>query len=75
MRGPVVEIANISKRDRLRLFAQTSSYVSGRRVRVDLDGPMLEGVTDGLDENGFLRIRKENGTHETVYAGSVRALD
>jgi len=61
--------------DRLRLFSQMSSYVSGRRVRVDLDGPMLEGVTDGMDENGFLRIRKEDGTHETVYAGSVRALD
>lgn len=75
LRGPVVEMAAISRQDRLRLFAQTSSYVSGRRVRVDLDGPMLEGVTDGLDENGFLRIRKENGTHETVYAGSVRALD
>ena len=75
LHGPVLEMAKISKRDRLRLFAQTSSYVSGRKVRVDLDGPMLEGVTDGLDENGFLRIRKENGTHETVYAGSVRALD
>ncbi len=73
--GPVVEMAAIARVDRLRLFAQTSSYVSGRRVRVDLDGPMLEGVTDGLDENGFLRIRKEDGTHETVYAGSVRALD
>ncbi len=75
LRGPVEEMAMIPKQDRLRLFAQTSSYVSSRRVRVDLDGPMLEGVTDGLDENGFLRIRKEDGTHETVYAGSVRALD
>ena len=75
LRGPVGEMAAIPRVDRLRLFAQSSSYVSGRRVRVDLDGPMLEGVTDGLDENGFLRIRKEDGTHETVYAGSVRALD
>ncbi len=75
LRGPVEEMASIPRTDRLRLFAQTSSYVSGRRVRVDLDGPILEGVTDGLDENGFLRIRKEDGTHATVFAGSVRALD
>jgi biotin-(acetyl-CoA carboxylase) ligase len=59
----------------LQIFAQASSYVCGRRVRVDLDGHMLDGVTDGLDEFGFLRIRKEDGTRTTVYAGSIRPLD
>ncbi|MBM3761350.1 MAG: biotin--[acetyl-CoA-carboxylase] ligase [Acidobacteria bacterium] len=72
--GPVDQATQLNREEILRLFAQTSSYVSGRRVRVDLDGSILEGVTDGLDEFGFLRIRKENGARETVYAGSVRPL-
>jgi BirA family transcriptional regulator, biotin operon repressor / biotin---[acetyl-CoA-carboxylase] ligase len=73
---PAVDQATKLNRDEiLRLFSQTSSYASGRRVRVDLDGSILEGVTDGLDELGFLRIRKENGARETVYAGSVRPAD
>ena len=72
---PVLNSVALGRDAVLRLFAQASSYVSGRRVRVDLDGPILEGVTDGLDEYGFLRIRKEDGTRETVLAGSVRPVD
>lgn len=72
---PVLNSVALGRDSILRLFAQASSYVSGRRVRVDLDGPILEGVTDGLDEYGFLRIRKEDGTRETVLAGSVRPVD
>lgn len=75
LRGPVAQATRLQREEILRLFAQSSSYVSGRKVRVDLDGTFLEGVTDGLDEFGFLRIRKENGTRETVYAGSVRPVN
>lgn len=52
----------------LRLFAQASSYVSGRRVLVD-DVP---GITDGLDPSGFLWIRTDNGRRLLVRAGNVR---
>ncbi len=75
LRAPVEQLTCLDREMILQLFAQASSYVSGRRVRVDLDGPMLEGTTDGLDEFGFLRIRKEDGSRETVYAGSVRPVD
>ena len=75
LRAPVSRCMQPGREGILRLFAQASSYVSGRRVCVDLDGSMLEGVTDGLDEFGFLRIRKVDGTRETVYAGSVRPAD
>lgn len=56
----------------LRLFERSSSYAMGRRVQVDLGGRVLQGVTDGLDELGFLRVRKEDGTQELVLAGGVR---
>ena len=72
---PVLNSVVLGRDSILRLFSQASSYVSGRRVRVDLDGTILEGVTDGLDEFGFLRVRKEDGTRETVLAGSVRSVD
>ena len=49
-------------------FAAASSYVSGKRVRVD----NVEGVTCGLDASGFLRLREDNGTERTILAGGVR---
>jgi BirA family transcriptional regulator, biotin operon repressor / biotin---[acetyl-CoA-carboxylase] ligase len=56
----------------LRAFTHASSYVSGRRVRVDQDGVMLEGTTYGLDSAGFLRLQQDNGTVTTILAGGVR---
>ena len=53
----------------LRQFTNASSYVFGRRVRVESG---LEGVTCGLDPAGFLRVREDNGTVTTVLAGGVR---
>lgn len=58
----------------LRLFANASSYVSGRRVSVDLpDGPVT-GATAGLTEDGYLLLRKDNGDEIRITAGGVRAL-
>jgi BirA family transcriptional regulator, biotin operon repressor / biotin---[acetyl-CoA-carboxylase] ligase len=56
----------------LRLFANASSYVADRRVTVDADGVIMEGTTAGLDPHGFLKLRKEDGTHVTISNGSVR---
>lgn len=52
-------------------FEEHSSYVRGKRVTVGEEGG-YEGVTDGLDQHGFLRIRTGDGIR-TVLSGSVRA--
>jgi hypothetical protein len=41
-------------------------------VNGDEDGG-LAGVTEGLDERGFLRIRTEDGLR-TVVSGTVRSI-
>jgi BirA family biotin operon repressor/biotin-[acetyl-CoA-carboxylase] ligase len=56
----------------LRAFSQASSYVRGRRVVVDQNGQELTGVTDGLDPQGFLLLRKDNGARTLILAGGVR---
>jgi len=62
----------------LRRFAENSSYVHGRRVRIEdshgvTRGVVFEGVTEGLDAAGFLRVRTAEGLR-TVLSGTVRAL-
>jgi BirA family biotin operon repressor/biotin-[acetyl-CoA-carboxylase] ligase len=58
----------------LRLFSANSTYASGRRVVVDQTGEHIEGTTAGLDEHGFLRVRRDNGTVVKILAGGVRPL-
>jgi BirA family biotin operon repressor/biotin-[acetyl-CoA-carboxylase] ligase len=57
----------------LRLFTQTSSYAAGRRVTVTLPDGAIEGTTAGLDADGFLIVRKDDGTDTLIFAGGVRA--
>jgi BirA family biotin operon repressor/biotin-[acetyl-CoA-carboxylase] ligase len=49
-----------------------SSYAFGKEVHVDEDGG-YSGVTDGLDSQGFLRVRTRYGVR-MVISGSVRPL-
>jgi BirA family transcriptional regulator, biotin operon repressor / biotin---[acetyl-CoA-carboxylase] ligase len=56
----------------IRRFEQRSSYARGLHVRVEEEGG-YEGITDGLDDLGFLRVRSDKGTR-TVLHGGVRAL-
>ena len=56
----------------LTMFSTVSSYAQGKRVKVDLGDRTIEGVTAGLDNAGFLRVRRTDGTTETVLAGGVR---
>ena len=59
----------------LRAFAAASSYVAGRRVTVEqTPGTTLEGTTDGLDPQGFLILREDNGRRSLVLAGGVRPV-
>jgi BirA family biotin operon repressor/biotin-[acetyl-CoA-carboxylase] ligase len=54
----------------VRRFELSSSSVRGRKVSIEEDDN-LTGVTEGLDERGFLRVRTEEGLR-TVLSGTVR---
>jgi BirA family biotin operon repressor/biotin-[acetyl-CoA-carboxylase] ligase len=60
----------------LRRFAERSSYVRNRKVRIEdpnAHSSGFEGVTEGLDSAGFLRVRTPQGLR-TVLSGGVRAI-
>ncbi len=54
----------------LRRFEEHSSSARGRQVRIEENGG-FEGVTQGLDPRGFLRVRTREGVR-IVYSGTVR---
>jgi BirA family biotin operon repressor/biotin-[acetyl-CoA-carboxylase] ligase len=56
----------------LAMFSRASSYVRGKHVTVEQGDRTLEGVTDGLDASGFLRLRLADGTQTLILAGGVR---
>jgi BirA family biotin operon repressor/biotin-[acetyl-CoA-carboxylase] ligase len=56
-------------------FTTHSSWALGKRVHVAEDDGYT-GVTDGLDDHGFLRVAGDDGVAHTVRSGGVReALD
>jgi len=58
----------------LRLFTHASSYAAGRRVEVRQSGEgVIMGTTAGLDRDGFLVVRKDDGTDTLILAGGIRA--
>ena len=58
----------------LRRFEESSSSVRGRKVSQSRrENGGLAGVTEGLDERGFLRVRTAEGLR-TVVSGTVRVL-
>ena len=57
----------------LRRFEEASSYARGRRVHVEENGG-YDGITDGLDERGFLRVKTAEGVR-IVLSGGVRATE
>ena len=57
----------------LERFAAASTWVKGKRVRVEEAGGYT-GVTDGLDSRGFLRVMGDDGVQRTVLSGGVRDL-
>ena len=57
----------------LRRFETNSSSVRGRKVTVEED-ERLTGITEGLDERGFLRVRTKEGLR-TVLSGTVRMIN
>jgi BirA family transcriptional regulator, biotin operon repressor / biotin---[acetyl-CoA-carboxylase] ligase len=65
-------LAEAGKRHILEEFEKRSSYVRGKLVEIDDGARKFDGVTAGLDDNGFLLVRTSSGI-ETVMAGGVRA--
>lgn len=57
----------------LRLFAASSTWVSGRRVTVDHPSGLLTGTTAGLTPSGFLMLRRDDGRETMLTAGGLRA--
>lgn len=55
-------------------FEQVSPCARGLRVRIGEGREAWIGVTQGLDEQGFLRARREDGREEIVYNGPVRPV-
>jgi BirA family biotin operon repressor/biotin-[acetyl-CoA-carboxylase] ligase len=55
----------------LKRFADASTWVRGKRVRVQESGGYT-GVTAGLDANGFLLVDSDDGVRRTVLSGGVR---
>ena len=56
----------------LRRFEQSSSSARGQEVSIEENGG-LAGITEGLDERGFLRVRTEDGLR-TVISGTVKLI-
>jgi BirA family transcriptional regulator, biotin operon repressor / biotin---[acetyl-CoA-carboxylase] ligase len=57
----------------LRRFSERSSWVRGKQIRIEENGSTIEGITEGLDDRGFLLVRTELGL-QTVLSGTVRSI-
>lgn len=56
----------------LQRFALQSSWVTGKKVRIEENGSRIEGISEGLDDRGFLLVQTKDGL-KTVFSGTVRA--
>ncbi len=55
-------------------WRRRSSYFNDKPVRVTLQNKSFEGTTDGLEENGALRVKTRDGSVTIVQAGDVERL-
>ncbi len=55
-------------------WRRRSSYFFGKNVRVVLANETVVGTTDGLEANGALRVRKEDGSVTIIQAGEVETV-
>jgi BirA family biotin operon repressor/biotin-[acetyl-CoA-carboxylase] ligase len=52
-------------------FTDVSSFARGKRVRISTAGETYTGITDGLEPNGLLRVRRDDGRTDVVISGDV----
>jgi BirA family biotin operon repressor/biotin-[acetyl-CoA-carboxylase] ligase len=55
-------------------WRRRSSYFSGKPVRVSAGSKAVTGITDGLEDNGALRVRQDDGTVAIIQTGDVERL-
>lgn len=55
-------------------WMRRSSYAFGKEVKVKLENESVFGTTDGLEENGALRVKTDSGGIRIVQAGDVENL-
>ncbi len=55
-------------------WRKRSTWFSGKSVRVRTGSETINGVTDGLEPNGALRVRTSDGSLSIVQAGDVERL-
>lgn len=55
-------------------WRKRSTYFSGKQVRVTMENTTIEGITDGLQENGALRVRQTGGSIAIIQAGDVQRV-
>lgn len=55
-------------------WKKRSTYYSGKPVRVVTGAETILGITDGLEPNGALRVRKTDGGIAVIQAGDVEKL-
>jgi BirA family biotin operon repressor/biotin-[acetyl-CoA-carboxylase] ligase len=71
--GPAVLSRSESKSDLFRRFEAASSMARDRRVHVEENGG-YDGLTDGLDDRGFLKVKTADGIR-IVLSGGVRIIE
>lgn len=57
-----------------RHWQNRSTYANGKHVRVHLGRAVIEGITNGIEENGALRVKMSDGSVRIVQAGDVERL-
>src|SRR5688572_24205374 len=55
-------------------WRQRSTYFTGKLVRVVMENETVTGTTDGLENNGALRVKRANGTVVVVQTGDIERL-
>lgn len=55
-------------------WCRRSSYALGKKVRVISGNEIIEGITDGIEDNGALRVIKVDGDTSVIHAGEVERL-
>ncbi len=60
--------------DELALEWENLSVTSGRRITADVLGRKVQGQAVGIDKQGALWIRKDNGLQERIFAGDVTLM-
>jgi BirA family biotin operon repressor/biotin-[acetyl-CoA-carboxylase] ligase len=55
-------------------WRRRSTYFAGKNVRIAMGHETITGITDGLEPNGALRVRKPEGDIAVVQTGDVERL-